>query len=419
MKRTTDGEAMEYLAFTDGSPAWESSEPDTFFKFSEDTYASGYMPDSAYIDESVTGDSIAFWVRARDFYGNATSWVLCSLYVAGADFPDVGNVLNDDTVNGSPGTFANVSPEYVLFGQTWGADGAEFTGTYAPDFPSVGNVTTDDTVNGSAGTFAVPAVGDVKLSVGYGADGAEFTGTYALSTSSPDAPILSGLTPGDGEIVCAVEVNDAGDTAYILYRKNGDEWSDLDEDLSTSADGNVTITGLENGTPYFVVAVSVDGDFVSIPSVNLSATPTDSDGGLAIRVVDAVVAELNSVTFSQAFTATRTYSPILDFEDMDTLHVSASLGGDEITNLTREDTLHVVSVVVGIQIRFDTFAAAAIDPFVKFGREIISHFERNNLPQFPTARNTQCVSEQAYDDEMLRTSGLFSAEITLVYHVMD
>lgn len=45
-----------------------------------------------------------------------------------------------------------------------------------PDFPDVGNVTDDDTVNGVTGTFAVPAEADVESGVQYGADGTEFEG---------------------------------------------------------------------------------------------------------------------------------------------------------------------------------------------------------------------------------------------------
>ena len=48
------------------------------------------------------------------------------------------------------------------------------------DFPDVGNVTEDDTVNGSPGTFVVPAVADVEDGVQYGAGGTEFEGTLVV-----------------------------------------------------------------------------------------------------------------------------------------------------------------------------------------------------------------------------------------------
>jgi hypothetical protein len=49
---------------------------------------------------------------------------------------------------------------------------------HVPDFPAVGNVTEDDTVNGATGTFAVPTEAQVESGVGFGAGGTEFEGTF-------------------------------------------------------------------------------------------------------------------------------------------------------------------------------------------------------------------------------------------------
>lgn len=46
-----------------------------------------------------------------------------------SDIPDIGNVLNDDTSNGSAGTFANVSTGDVRDGEFYGEDGTEFEGS--------------------------------------------------------------------------------------------------------------------------------------------------------------------------------------------------------------------------------------------------------------------------------------------------
>ena len=58
------------------------------------------------------------------------------------------------------------------------------------DYPDVGNVTTDDTVNGVTGTFAVPATTDVKSGTQYGAGGTEFTGTLSAS-SGGSCPVIT------------------------------------------------------------------------------------------------------------------------------------------------------------------------------------------------------------------------------------
>lgn len=47
------------------------------------------------------------------------------------------------------------------------------------DYPAVGNVQNDDTVDGATGTLTLPAVEDVESGVQYGAGGTEFTGTLS------------------------------------------------------------------------------------------------------------------------------------------------------------------------------------------------------------------------------------------------
>jgi len=59
----------------------------------------------------------------------------------------------------------------------------------SPDFPAVGNVTEDDTVNGAQGTYHEPTVAEVEEGVTFGAGG-ELTGTLE--------------NPSDAEIAQAV-----------------------------------------------------------------------------------------------------------------------------------------------------------------------------------------------------------------------
>jgi hypothetical protein len=62
--------------------------------------------------------------------------------------------------------------------------------TMVPDFPAVGNVTTDDTVNGATGTFAVPTEAQVESGVGFGAGGTEFTGELDVPTAEEIAAAM-------------------------------------------------------------------------------------------------------------------------------------------------------------------------------------------------------------------------------------
>lgn len=45
------------------------------------------------------------------------------------DFPDVGNVLNDDTTGGETGTYEAAAQNKVKSGEQYGAGGTEFTGS--------------------------------------------------------------------------------------------------------------------------------------------------------------------------------------------------------------------------------------------------------------------------------------------------
>jgi len=47
----------------------------------------------------------------------------------GIDYPDVGNVLDDDSVAGASGTFVNVSTGDVRDGTFWGEDGTAHEGS--------------------------------------------------------------------------------------------------------------------------------------------------------------------------------------------------------------------------------------------------------------------------------------------------
>jgi hypothetical protein len=55
-----------------------------------------------------------------------------------------------------------------------------------PDFPLASNVINDDTVNGTAGTFVTPNTSTVESGVQYGAAGTEYTGSYSSGLETKD-----------------------------------------------------------------------------------------------------------------------------------------------------------------------------------------------------------------------------------------
>jgi hypothetical protein len=78
-----------------------------------------------------------------------------------ADFPDVGNVLESDTVNGVPGTYHPATVAEVASGVTFGPASA-YTGTYTGDItpPGSGSITVTISGTTSTTTYAVPSDGD-------------------------------------------------------------------------------------------------------------------------------------------------------------------------------------------------------------------------------------------------------------------
>lgn len=423
VKRTIDGETMEYLQYAGGVISWEAIPSNEVFFRENDfgtcvTGAGDFMsPFSHFVDED-SAENAVYWVQAVDYAGNATQWVALSLYVGGADFPDPSNVASDDTVNGQAGTLTLPDASLVYVGTQYGGGGNEFTGTYDPDFPDASNVTTDDTVNGETGTFSIPSESNVVAGVEYGS-GAEFTGTYTPSSTPPDAPALVSLTVDDGSVTASVTLNNDDDPAYIIYRVNGGAWSSPSESLKSTADGDIEIGGLTNDVPIQVCAISIVDDLYSLPSVVLSATPTANDGGVGMQVAAAITAELNATEFSQSFTAVRGYIPMYKLDEIDSLKVTVMLRTDERENIARGMTGNRVTVDVAIQKRFDSHANSAIDPLMVLGREIQRHFERLRLPGMEEAAHTGTENEPAYIPEHMMEWRQFTSVISLSYLVME
>lgn len=134
---------------------------------------------------SATSDTCAFaaFNRTRDNssgkYTGFTDWATATSF--GDVTTDNGDASSDFVsaptdlrlVSGAPGRFAGI-PAYRSIGAL----------QINPDFPAVGNVQDDDTVDGATGTLTLPAVEDVENGVTYGAGGTEFTGTLVAGSSS-------------------------------------------------------------------------------------------------------------------------------------------------------------------------------------------------------------------------------------------
>ena len=98
-----------------------------------------------------------------------------------------------------------------------------------------------------------------------------------------------------------------------------------------------------------------------------------------ILLADALVADLNAQTFSQDFTAVRSYVGQRDLEDLDSLAVDVVPGEDSNDIVTREETLHTLSVEIGIRQRVDGTENATLDPLTTLVDEIKDYLKFGTL----------------------------------------
>lgn len=124
-------------------------------------------------------------------------WIILSALgdIAVPDFPAVGNVTEDDTVNGATGTYHEATVAEVQDGVMFGAASA-LEGEYAPaaDYPSEDDVRDAVDYAGATmtGNMTLPDVADVRDGTTYGTDGTELEGELVVGGGSGRPEIRGG-----------------------------------------------------------------------------------------------------------------------------------------------------------------------------------------------------------------------------------
>jgi hypothetical protein len=163
------------------------------------------------------------------------------------------------------------------------------------------------------------------------AAGTAETITSGGSGESPDASTLTSSTAGDGQVTLAVLLNAADDPAYAIWRTSSGAWTTPSESFKATADGNIVVTGLTNGTPYTFLLVSKNGDLYSLPSTARTATPT---AGETLSIEAALRALMIANTDVLAIVSTRIYPnlapqnatfPLIIFQRIASVHDSYML----------------------------------------------------------------------------------------------
>jgi hypothetical protein len=145
------------------------------------------------------------------------------------------------------------------------------------------------------------------------------------------------------------------------------------------------------------------------------------------QIADAIVAELNSNTWSLPFTAERFYVPIHDIQILNVITVSVVPRGLKPTLLSRAgDLLYDYFVDIGVQqvIGLGTMTNdeinTAADPLMALCQEILEYFFTSLLPipyMSPVPRCIDAENLPIYHPPDLDQRRLFTSIITLDYRL--
>jgi titin len=172
-------------------------------------------------------------------------------------------------------------------GSTWFSF---INGTSAATSASITSLT-----NGTSYTFRVSAVNSVGVGV------ASVWSTSVAPRTVPTAPTNLAIVAGAGSITASWTAASSGGstiTDFIVeYSTDGNLWTTFNDGLSTST--STTITGLTNGTAYYVrvSAVNVAGESTAVVSGS-TATPKTTPSAPSISAITA-----DNQSLSVAFTA--------------------------------------------------------------------------------------------------------------------
>jgi hypothetical protein len=94
-----------------------------------------------------------------------------------------------------------------------------------------------------------------------------------------------------------------------------------------------------------------------------------------VTLGDAIVADLNGQTFSQAFVAERGCLPTYELTELNALKVSVVPNQDEGRLDTRHLSVHEYTIDIGIQIKPPDISNTSLDPYVYLTQEIVDYFQ--------------------------------------------
>lgn len=135
-----------------------------------------------------------------------------------------------------------------------------------------------------------------------------------------------------------------------------------------------------------------------------------------IDIANAVVATLNTGTFSQAFTAERHYLPRFELPDLATLRVSVVPKGmtSQALDRNRDQNDYRIDVAVQHKAGLDL---ATLDALMTLAEEIGDYLKTPPIIGYPQARCVELVHEPIYAPEHIDEFRAFTSVMTFTYRV--
>jgi len=140
---------------------------------------------------------------------------------------------------------------------------------------------------------------------------------------------------------------------------------------------------------------------------------------IAAQIAVAVVTELNGNSFSQEFTASRTWSPDLDRKDLDALTVTVvPRRRENFERAARTSHRSEYTIDVGLQKAVDPADNDAVDALVLLAEEVADYMADRALAAYAAAKIFRVAQDPLADFEDLRTNRQFTGIVSLTYLVV-
>lgn len=140
---------------------------------------------------------------------------------------------------------------------------------------------------------------------------------------------------------------------------------------------------------------------------------------LITQVAEAVVAALNSTTFSLPISATRSYLPRVELADLKTLKVTVVPSSVSVVTASRGRTQQDVAIDVAVQQKLTGEDNADLDPLLAIAEEIAAHFQGKRLDSFPDAAWVKTEFKPIYAPEHIEQLRTFTSVLTLTFRVIQ